>query len=94
MSSSERRFQLFISGRSPNSQSAVANIRRTMQRAKFASIELETIDVNQRPELAEDAHVVRTPTLICYEGAVERRLIGDLSSEAELMSFLEGDEAG
>jgi hypothetical protein len=90
MSSSERRFQLFISGRSPNSLLAVANIRRTMQRAIFAAIELETIDVNQRPELAEHARVVRTPTLICYDGSGERRLIGDLSFETELIAFLEG----
>jgi circadian clock protein KaiB len=49
---------------------------------------VEVIDVQQRPELAEQASILATPTL-AYEGAGHsRRIVGDLGDTTRVLEFL------
>ncbi len=50
--------------------------------------EVEVIDVLAKPELAEQAGILATPTL-CYEHSGRpRRIIGDLSDAKRVLEFL------
>jgi circadian clock protein KaiB len=54
-------------------------------------VELEIIDIHQRPELAREYQVVATPMLLKEWPRPLRRIVGDLSDTVRLMDALELD---
>jgi len=72
-------FKLFVMGQSPRSQRAVANLRRLCDERLGGSYDLDVIDVLERPQAAEDARILATPTLVKELPLPPRRVIGDLS---------------
>ena len=87
----ERRLvlRLFICGSSPRAESAVANLRRICDNDLHGDYTLEVIDVLEQPDLAEEAKVLATPTLIKLLPPPLRRIIGDLSDREKLLIGLE-----
>lgn len=83
------RFQLFVGGDSPRSSLAAANLRALCDRAIPDDYELEIVDVVQRPDLADAARVLATPTVIRLAPLPVRRAIGDLSDLARLAEALD-----
>ena len=72
--------RLYITGQTPRSEKAIANLRRIMVAEGLESeYELEIIDVLDRPEMAEEERILATPTLIRKLPPPIRRVIGDLS---------------
>lgn len=80
---------LFVTGSTPASERALANLRALCDEFLDASeYELEIVDVLQHPERAESEGILLTPTLIKREPPPARRLIGDLSDRRLVVSGL------
>jgi circadian clock protein KaiB len=71
--------RLYISGMTPKSTQAVANLRKLCNEHLAGRFELEVIDIFQQPELAKGEQIIATPTLIKKLPLPLRRLIGDMS---------------
>lgn len=71
--------KLFISGQTVSSLRAVDNLRRICEEKLAGHYEIEIIDVQQKPELAEANYIVATPTLVKELPRPMRQFLGDLS---------------
>lgn len=78
-----------MTGSSPRSGVAIANLRRICEEELEGRYELEIIDVLEQPEAAEEARVLATPTLIKRLPPPLRRVIGDLSDKEKVLLGLE-----
>jgi circadian clock protein KaiB len=81
-------FRLFITGASPNSARAVANIRQICESYLKDNYVLEIVDVYQQKEIAEREQLIALPLLIKKQPLPVRRLIGDLSDTRKVLSEL------
>jgi circadian clock protein KaiB len=81
-------FRLFITGASPNSARAVANIRQICETYLKGKYTLEIVDVYQQRELAEKEQLIALPLLIKKQPLPVRRLIGDLSDKQKVLMEL------
>ena len=81
-------FRLFITGASPNSARAVANIRQICESNLKDNYVLEIVDVYQQKEIAEKEQLIALPLLIKKQPLPVRRLIGDLSDTRKVLSEL------
>ena len=79
---------LFVTGQSPRSQRAVANLRRVCD-ALAERCELTIVDVLERPQLAEEERILATPVVIRRRPLPARRVIGDLSDADKLVMWLD-----
>ena len=86
--------KLYITGQTPRSERAVANLRRICERFHAEQYDLAIIDVLDRPQLAEDEKILATPTLIKESPPPTRRVIGDLSDTAQVMMMLDLPTSG
>jgi circadian clock protein KaiB len=81
-------FCLFITGASPNSARAVANIRQICETYLKGKYALEIVDVYQQQEVAEKEQLIALPLLIKQQPLPVRRLIGDLSDKQKVLTEL------
>jgi circadian clock protein KaiB len=81
--------KLYVSGSSVRAQSAIANLRALCEQELAGRYELEVIDILEQPELAEQAKILATPTLVKQLPPPLRRVIGDLSDKEKLLFGLE-----
>lgn len=86
---SKYRLRLFITGQTPRSSLALANVRRMCEEGLKDTYELEVIDVLQHPEKAEMERIIATPTLARVLPPPLRRVIGDLSDMEKVFIGLE-----
>jgi circadian clock protein KaiB len=80
--------RLFVTGASPNSTRAVANLKNICEEYLKDRYELEIIDVYQQPLTAEREQLIALPLLIKKAPGMERRLIGDMSNKQKVLSGL------
>jgi len=80
--------RLYVTGMSPSSMHAIANLRAICEAHLRGRYDLEVLDVNKRPELAERAQLIAAPTLIKERPLPMRRMIGDLSDEHRVLAGL------
>lgn len=81
--------RLYIGGESPRAVRAATNLRRLCEQLLGDDWELEVIDVVDRPDMAEDARIFATPTVVKLSPAPIRRAIGDLSDLQRLAVALD-----
>lgn len=81
--------RLFISGATPRSSAAIANLRAICDRELSGRYDLEVIDIYQQPELAREQDIIAAPTLIKTLPLPIRSLIGDLSEEEKVLVGLD-----
>ncbi|MCA6115360.1 circadian clock protein KaiB [Bradyrhizobium sp. WSM 1738] len=81
-----------MAGNSAGSRRAEQNLHdlRTLLNEAW---HIEIIDVMRRPELAEQARIIATPTLSYEHSGRPRRIVGDLSDKKRILEFL-GIETG
>jgi len=80
--------RLYVAGTTPRSLRAVQNIKRICDAELPNQYHLEVVDVYKQPgRLAQD-QVVAIPTLIKFAPGEVKRLIGDLSHEAQVRKGL------
>lgn len=75
------KLRLYISGATPSSTRALANIKAIAEKHLHGQYNLEVIDAYQQAELVRDQQIVVLPTLVKDLPAPIRRVIGDLSNE-------------
>lgn len=83
------KFRLFVAGETARSLRAAAHIRTLCAEVLDDDYELEIIDVLERPDLADEARILATPTVIKASPPPLRRVIGDLSDLTRLASALD-----
>lgn len=88
LSKQKLKLQLFITGATPNSTRAVANIKAICELHLKGKYELEIVDVYRHKELAIQNQVIAVPMLIRRYPLPERKLIGDLSKTAKVLEAL------
>lgn len=80
--------KLFITGASPNSVRAIANLKNICDKYLAIGYELEIIDVYQQPARATTEQIIGLPMLIKYFPLPIKRLFGDLSDTAKVLKGL------
>jgi circadian clock protein KaiB len=81
--------RLYITGITPHSARAIANIRRICEEYLPGRYDLEVVDLAQNPALAMDEQIIAAPTLIKKLPLPLRRFIGDLSQTERLLVGLD-----
>ncbi|MEX2571119.1 MAG: circadian clock protein KaiB [Gemmatimonadota bacterium] len=81
--------KLYVTGKTPRSERAIANLRRICNEDLRGAYVLEIIDVLEQPQLAEDEKILATPTLIKRLPPPLRRVIGDLSDKEKVLLGLD-----
>lgn len=94
--------ELYVLGRAPSSETALANLKRICDRhlggrgdPAQRAFALEIIDVLENPQAAEDARVTATPTLVKRAPGPIAYVVGDLSATETVLRVLgiDDDEA-
>ena len=82
------RLKLFITGASPNSARAIANLKTICEKYLGKKYELEIIDVYQQPIIAKREQVVALPMLMKYFPLPVKKLFGDMSNSKTVLKGL------
>ena len=77
--------ELYITGQTPKSERAIANVQRIREQELQGKYELVIIDVLEQPQLAEEMKILATPTLIKELPPPLYRVIGDLSDVEKVL---------
>ena len=80
--------RLYVTGMTPRSTRAVSAVRSLCEELLQGRYDLEIIDVYQQPDLIRNEQIFATPTLVKKGPDPERRLIGDMTNRARLLSGL------
>lgn len=81
--------RLYVTGPTPQSTRATANIRKICEEHLHGRYELEVVDICQNPSLARGEQIVAAPTLVKMLPLPLRRFIGDLSQTERLLIGLD-----
>lgn len=81
--------RLYITGTTPRSTEAIANIRALCNERLGKRYTLEVVDIYQQPMEASDAQIIAAPTLVKRTPKPPRRLIGDLSNRDRIVMALD-----
>lgn len=83
------RLRLYVSGMTPRSARAIANIKEICEEHLKGLYVLEVIDIYQQPVLAKGDQIIAVPTLLKKLPLPLRRLIGDLSDRERVLIGLD-----
>lgn len=81
--------RLYVTGMTPNSIRAIANVKQICVEHLLGRYELEVIDLYQHPQLAEGEQISAAPTLIKKLPPPLRRIIGDMSNTERVLVGLD-----
>lgn len=81
--------KLYITGQTPRSERAIANVRRICEEELEGQYEMAVIDILERPQLAEEEKILATPTLTKEQPPPLRRIIGDMSNTEKILLGLD-----
>ena len=81
--------RLYVTGLTPRSTLALANLQAICEKHLQGRYELEVIDIYKQPQLASGEQIIATPTLIKQLPAPIRRIVGDLSNEDRVLIGLD-----
>ena len=76
--------RLFVTGMTPRSTRAIRAVRTLCEQRLKDRFTLEIVDVYQQPQLIQGEQIFATPTLIKYQPAPLRRIIGDMTDTHRL----------
>ena len=80
--------KLFVTGASPNSARAIANLKGICEKYLSEQYDLEIIDVYQQPLKAQNADIIALPMLVKSFPLPLKRLIGDMSDTVKVLRGL------
>lgn len=81
--------RLYVTGMTPRSTRAIAQIKAICEEYLKGRYELEVIDIYQHPSLIKGEQIIATPTLIKKLPLPLRRLVGDLSNKQRVLLGLD-----
>jgi circadian clock protein KaiB len=79
--------RLYVAGTSATARRAERQLAELQAHIKPAC-KVEIIDVQERPNLAEKAGILATPTLVYEDPERSRRIVGDLGDTRRVLEFL------
>lgn len=79
---------LYVTGLTPNSTRAIANIKEVCRNRLDNCYDLQIVDIYRHPKLATKEQIIAAPTLIKKLPLPLRRLVGDLSAEDRVLAGL------
>jgi circadian clock protein KaiB len=79
--------RLYVAGTSASARRAERQLAELQAHIK-PEWKIEVIDVQERPELAEKAGILATPTLAFDHPGHSRRIVGDLGDKKRVLEFL------
>ena len=79
---------LYITGATPKSTRAIANLKAICEEHLRGQYVLEIVDIYQQPELAQQSEILAVPTLIKLLPPPLRKLVGDMSDEEHVLAGL------
>ncbi|MEO6893502.1 MAG: circadian clock KaiB family protein [Ginsengibacter sp.] len=80
--------KLFVTGASPNSAKAVANLKNICEQYCDSGYDLEIIDVYQQPLKAKEEQIIALPMLLKFLPLPVKKFIGDLSDTRKVLKGL------
>ena len=80
---------LYVTGMTPRSTRAIANIKRICEDYLKGRYDLKVVDIYQQPVLAQGEQIIAAPTLIKKLPLPLRRFIGDLSDVERILVGLD-----
>lgn len=80
--------KLYVSGLTPRSRRAIANLQKLCEAHLAGRYELEIIDIYQQPGLAKGEQIIAAPTLVKKLPLPLRRVIGDMSDPGRVLMVL------
>lgn len=80
--------RLYVTGMTPRSLRAIEAVRTVCHELLRDCHALEIIDVYQQPHRISEDQVVAIPTLVKYEPAPRRWIVGDMSDRRRLVDGL------
>ncbi len=81
--------RLYVTGTTPQSVRAIANVKKLCEEYLQGRYTLEVIDLYQQPQLAQGEQIIAAPTLIKKLPLPLRRLIGDMSNTERVLVGLD-----
>jgi circadian clock protein KaiB len=81
--------RLYVTGTTPQSLRAIANVKKFCEEYLKGRYELEVIDLYQQPQLAQGEQIIAAPTLIKKLPLPLRRIIGDMSKSERVLVGLD-----
>ena len=81
--------RLYVTGMTPKSTKAIANVQNLCEKYLEGFYELKIIDIYQQPQMARDEQIIATPTLIKQLPLPIRRLIGDMSDTERFLTGID-----
>src|ERR1700756_1163864 len=82
------KLRLFVTGSTPRSIRAIANMRKICEESLHGRYDLEVIDVYENPDATRELQIIATPTLVKILPEPLRRIIGDLSDKEKVLAGL------
>ncbi len=80
--------RLYVTGTSPRSGQAIANVRALCEEFLAGRYDLEVIDIYQQPTQAANEQIIAAPTLIKIAPKPARRMIGNLADRDKVLAGL------
>jgi circadian clock protein KaiB len=81
--------KLYVTGTTPQSLRAIANIKKLCEVHLKGRYELDVVDLYQQPQLAQGQQIIAVPTLVKKSPLPQRRIIGDMSSSERVLTGLD-----
>lgn len=81
--------KLYVTGLTPASTRAIANIKKICEEHLKGRYKLEVIDIFQQPVLARGEQIIAAPTLIRKLPLPLRKFIGDMSNTERILLGLD-----
>ena len=77
--------RLYVTGSTPRSLKAIANLKRVCEEYLHDDYDLQVIDIYKNPDAAREEQIIAAPTLIKWLPGPLRRFVGDLSNTQKLL---------
>jgi circadian clock protein KaiB len=81
--------RLYIAGQTPNSVTAVANLKKICEDKLQGKYRIEVIDLLEKPQLAKGDQIIAIPTLVRRLPPPVKKIIGNLSKTESVIVGLD-----
>jgi circadian clock protein KaiB len=81
--------RLYIAGQTPNSVTAIANLKRICEDKLQGKYRIEVVDLLEKPQLAKGDQIIAIPTLVRRLPPPVKKIIGNLSKTESVIVGLD-----
>ncbi len=81
--------RLYIAGQTPNSVTAIANLKKICEEKLQGKYRIEVVDLLEKPQLAKGDQIIAIPTLVRRLPPPVKKIIGNLSKTESVVVGLD-----